>query len=135
MRLQLIQNSACRTILWLPKDTSIKHMHQELQILMLKDRKTYHMYVECHKNIYGIDSSLKFMFVRESDQRERRTRNSDALSMVVPLFRTFVGRKAFSYRGPHSWNTLDRPTSMMDSINVFKSHLLKEFMRDVNHLG
>ena len=71
-----------------------------------------------------MESSLKFMFVRESDQRERRTRNSDTLSMVVPFLRTTTGRKAFSYRGPYSWNSLNRSIRLIESINVFETDLL-----------
>ena len=75
------------------------------------------------------------MFIKESDQRERRTRNMDTLSMVVPFLRTTQGRKSFSYHGPYCWNSLDQPIRMIESINVFKNDILKLLMWDVNHPG
>ncbi len=134
-QLQLVQNAACRIILRKPMDTSIKSMHQESNIPTLGDRRTYHVLIECHKNIYNTDASLKYMFVCESDIRERCTRNTDTQSMFIPHYRTVTGRKAFSFRGPQTCNSLNRPIRMIESLNAFKSEILKDVMRDVNHPG
>ena len=57
---------------------------------MLNDQRIYHALIEWHKNIFNTESSLISMFVRESDNRERITRNSE-----TPKFVTIQGNAKF----------------------------------------
>ena len=75
------------------------------------------------------------MFIKTGDVHIRVTRNTESQAMIVLDIRSVIGRKAFSYRGPVKWNTLDRDLRQISSKNVFKNRLIKEFLRDVNHLG
>ena len=45
-QLQVIQNSACRIILKVPKDTNTIHMHNELKLMKLQDRRIFHTLVK-----------------------------------------------------------------------------------------
>ena len=51
-KLQLIQNSACRTILLANRYTSVIEMHSELNLNLLHMCRNYHLATECHRNIY-----------------------------------------------------------------------------------
>ena len=134
-KLQLIQNTACRTILMVDKRTSVKNMHAMLNLLLLDDRCMIHFKTECFKNISDNNASLSKFFILECDRRERQTRNTVANSMHVLDVRTPVGKKLFSYRGPFTWNQINREMRQSESLQIFKSNLTKEACRDVNHPG
>ena len=48
-KLQMIQNCACRIILGADNDTSVQHMHQELDLPTLNQRRKYHQALDCFK--------------------------------------------------------------------------------------
>ena len=63
-RLQLLQNSACRTILLAPYDTHVSEMHRTLGLLPLDKRRFLHMSFDCHKSVYfNGKSSLSGFYV------------------------------------------------------------------------
>ena len=134
-RLQYIQNCACRIILRADIYTSVTEMHQELKLPTLKQRRTIHMAIECHNNIFNKASGLHNMFKTLDETRTRRTRATDTNTMCVPNVRSMVGRKAFSYRGPRFWNNLSNEFRLIENKNSFKTHISKETCRDVNHPG
>ena len=134
-RLQLIQNGACRTILRVPKDTSVEQMHRELAIPTLNQRRQYHMATECYKAVNNPDSGLHHMFNLLSDTRARNTRLTTNRGMRVPNMKTVQGRKAFKYTGPLCWNSLEPDIKKSETVMSFKSNMLKLIMRDVNHPG
>lgn len=82
--LQLIQNTACRTILLADKRTSVKDMHANLNLMPLSNRWNLHFLTECYKNVHDMNASLSKFFVLESDLRMRQTRNTVSMSMHVP---------------------------------------------------
>ena len=55
-KLQMIQNNACRIILQVDKDTRIHSMHQELQLMTLKERRYYsnRMSQEYIQQLFGL---------------------------------------------------------------------------------
>ena len=55
--------------------------------------------------------------------------------MNVDNVRTLTGRKAYSYRGPSFWNTLDENAKQIENKNTFKKHIIEIICRDVNHPG
>ena len=103
--------------------------------MTLKERRDYHMSVECHKNVHNQFAALHSFFTPLSTIAVRTMRGTEAKQMSIPKKVTQTGRKAFSYRGPDHWNKLDVCLRNLDKVNPFKNQLLKEFMRDVNHPG
>ena len=124
-KLQLIQNTACRTILGADKDTSIKDMHKQLELLTLKQRRFIHQAVDCHNNIYNEEAGLHSMY-QTVDDRVRATRSIGTNYMKVPNIRSCTGRKAYSYSGPSFWNKLDSDTRQLEDKTAFKRHISKE---------
>ncbi len=106
-RLQMLQNSACRTILLATNDAHIDDMHNTLGLLTLQHRRDLHMSFACHKSVYfnGF-SSLSSFYVPVLQVHGRHTRYADSNKMVVPRAKTNLGQKAFSIRGPNHWNSI-----------------------------
>ena len=97
-KLQLVQNSACRTILLAESRTSSDEMHKELGLLRLNERRSLHLCFQLHKKVYVDDaSSLSKFFVPVVKITGRRTRGAVGLSMKVKNLRTETDRKAFSF--------------------------------------
>ncbi len=67
--------------------------------------------------------------------RLRQTCATTSNYMLVPDIRSHTGRKAYSYRGPAYWNTLDVESRMIENKANFKTHITKEVCRDVSHPG
>ena len=126
---------SCRTILMADKRTNTADMHGNLNLLTLAKRRTLHFNTECFKNATDTNVILNKFFNLECNRLERQTRNTVALCMHIPDIRSVLGRKAFSYHGPSSWNGLDKLLRQAQSVQIFKSNLTKELCRDVNHPG
>ena len=109
--------------------TPIAEMHDNLQLLTLKQRREYHLSIDCHKHVNISDSSLNYMF----KQKTSRTTRSGPKLVDVPQRRMVTGRKAFSLRGPNHWNSLDVSKREIENQDSFKRTLLKEMLRDVDH--
>ena len=63
-KLQLVQNSVCRTILLAESRTSTEDMHSELGLFHLDKRCKLHLCFQLHKNIFVDEtSSLSKLFV------------------------------------------------------------------------
>ena len=61
------------------------------------------------------------MFTPADRDRVRSTQNL----MTVIDVRSVNGRKAYSYRDPHFWNTLNNEARLFENKNSFKMHLTK----------
>ncbi len=131
-RLQLIQNIASRIILRANRRTSIEFMHNELNILTIKERQQVHLSMECFRQVHTT-SGLNNLFVKH--ETGRVTRGTDSKNMNIPILNTVTGRKAFSYRGPVHRNTLLADLKVNDNKTSFKSGISKLFARDENHPG
>ena len=130
----MIHNCACRIILGADNDTSVRQMHQQLEIPTLNQRQMYHQNIDCFNNINNAEAGLHKMY-KNSDNIGRTTRRTGTKHMVVRDIRSCVGRKAYSYEGPNFWNTLDSDTRCMTGKEAFKRHINKIICRDVNHPG
>ena len=95
-QLQLIQNVAYRIVLQADNRTNIKAMHTELKLLDLKDRQFLHLSMECFRQVNS-DSSLNYMFDHNVNE-QRVTPGALNNNMKVPIGRTDMGCKAFSYK-------------------------------------
>ena len=109
-------------------------MHQELELLTLKQRRYLHRAVDCHNNIFNEEAGLNNMY-KTVDDRNRVTRNTGTRYMKVPNIRSCSGRKAYSYQGPIIWNSLDNETRQITDKGAYKRHISKQLCRDVNHPG
>ncbi len=120
-RLQIFQNSACRTILLADSDTHISDMHNQLGLLYLQNRRDLHLAVTCHKSIYfnGL-SSLSEFYIPVVSVTGRSTRQTDTVCMRVPRMRTKIGQQAISYRGPKHWNRLPADLRIISNFTMFK---------------
>ena len=127
-KLQLVQNSACRTVLRCGKREPIANMHKDLNILTLEIRRKLHLSMDCHKAIHTNNSMTRYFQTRAT----RTTRAGDK-RLVIPNLKTNMGRKAFSYRGPSHWEGLPVHLKNIKSPDVFKSECLKTICRDENH--
>ena len=91
--------------------------------------------MDCHNNIFNSEAGLNSMFVKVDDQRTRTTRSTATNYMNVVNVWSITGRKAFSFREPTFWNSIDETTRVIKNKNTFKSHIIKIICRDVNHPG
>ena len=100
-RLQLLQNSACRTMLCTGRDTHIAHMHKNLGLLTLHERRHLHFAFETFKCINTeSNKGLQKFFVPIVPVNKCTTRSSKGKNMVVPRASTQMGHKAINVRGP-----------------------------------
>ena len=134
-KLQQIQNSAFRIILGTDIDTSVREMHKSLNLLTLSQRRTIHLAMEYFNCINNKESGLHKLFTLLSEIKIRTTRQTEAKLMSVPDIHTNTGHKAFSYRGPNSWNRIETSIRLIENKNNFKKEITKTTCLDINHLG
>ena len=95
------------------------------------------MYVsllKCNKCVHGIElHKLKRYFQIKQQGRNRRTRRCCEFDVEIPRIHTNVGRKAFAYYGPVTWNSLLRDLKETVNVNSFKSKLKKADIIFDNH--
>ena len=85
VKLQQVQNIACRIILKAGPRDHVREMHNELKLDMLEDRRKYHMLAECHKNIHmNSHTPLKKHFKLNTANPNRRTRRLCKFDVQVP---------------------------------------------------
>ena len=128
-KLQLLQNSACRTMLRCNKRTSVDQMHKDLEILKLDNRRKLHLSMECHKAINEEGHSLARYF----NKRIMRTTRAGETRVEVPNRRTNMGRRGISFRGPNHWEKLPSDIKTITSKTSFRSEYLKILFREENH--
>ncbi len=127
-RLQVMQNSACRTMLLCDKYTPTSQMHTDLKLLPLEKRRNLHISMDCFNHINNAESSLSKYFVKKNT---RTVRGGDKYQL--PHLKTTMGRKAYSYRGPEHWSQLPEDMKQITSKQLFKSEMTKSLLRDINH--
>ena len=120
-RLQILQNSACRTILLADAESHVQDMHNALGLLSLQNRRDLHLAFSCHKSIYfnGL-SSLSQYYVPVVSITGQSTRQTDTVCMRVPRMRTKIGQQAISYRGPKHWNRIPPELRLTSNFTTFK---------------
>ena len=120
-KLQLLQNSACRTILLAVRETHISDMHSELGLLYLNERRDLHFCFLLHKNYYvETPTGLSEKLIHSDTVVVRSTRARHHNNAVVPRVRTTMGEKSFQYRGPVFWNKLPIDIEGIDVFRIFK---------------
>ena len=125
-KLQLVQNSACRTILLAHRETHISDMHVDLGLLYLNERRDLHFSFLLHKNIHNEhDTGLSGNLIKCNTVAVRHTRGSTGNNVTVPRMRTNMGQKSFSYRGPVFWNLLPEGLKGIVVFRTFKIAISK----------
>ena len=126
-RLQRVQNSACKAILQVNREFHNHDAHVQLDLLPLHYCAELFLLTECHKSMYVTDTyCLEEFFVPILPVTGCRTRFAVNHNVKVPHKRTKVGKNAFCYRGPHSWNRLDTWAKSIEDFNEFKRVILAE---------
>ena len=114
-KLQLIQNVACRTILGADRYTNVKTMHNDLGLLTLKQRRFLHQAMDCHNNIYNPEAGLHHHY-NTIDDRQRVTRRTGTNYMKIPIIKSSMGRRAYSFQGPSFWNLHDEESRCIEQM-------------------
>ena len=73
------------------------------------------MAMECHNNTYNKEAGLHTFFNPIDSTRARSTRSENTKRMKTKTVRSVVGRKAFSFRGPNFWNTIDTDSRLIEN--------------------
>ncbi len=134
VKLQQVQNIACRIILKAGPRDHIREMHQELKLDMLEDRRKYHLLAECHKNVHSNKHTpLRRFFKLNVSNPKRRTRCVCKYDVQVPRVKTTLGQKAFSYIEPVTWNKLKADLKEIVKLDKFKLELKRSSYVLDNH--
>ena len=121
--LQKIQNRAARIVTSSPYDASAAPIIQNLGWPTISDLIRKETATLTYKSLNSLAPDyLSKLFAKCSDDRERFLRSSET-DLKIPLLKTINGQKAFSYRGPKLWNSLERATKLAPSLKTFKEQL------------
>ena len=121
--LQKIQNRAARIVTSSPYDASAASIIQNLGWPTISDLIRKETATLTYKSLNSLAPHyLSKLFAKCSDDRERFLRSSGT-DLKIPLLKTINGQKAFSYRGPKLWNSLERATKLAPSLKTFKEQL------------
>ena len=96
-----------RSILKAEWMTPSMHMHSDLQLLALDNRRKYHTVCEMHKiyhNQAPLSITKKFKYINEI--HERNTRSAARNDLYIPKCRTQLGQQNFMVRGPSIWTEI-----------------------------
>ena len=81
----------------------------------LSMRRTTHWYLFVYKSIVGLLPSYLFSYMRRK-QSDRSLRSLDYITFAIPSVRTELGKKAFSYAAPGTWNRLQQKLKLSSFI-------------------
>ena len=106
-KLQVCQNRLIRTVLKLPPRTHLDYSHfSQLNWLPVENRVSQLKLGHIHQIIHGsAPAYMSYCFTPVSNAHSIGTRASQA-SLVVPRYRSLVGKGTFKYTGAISWNNL-----------------------------
>ena len=118
-RLQSIQNFASKIVTNSKKFDQVTPLLRELNWLPVKEQFFYRDSVLtfiCHNDLAPQYLTSKFTKRSNIHTRNTRTRNS----LQIPLNRTVIGQRTFSYRGAYTWNNLQNELRQSASLASFK---------------
>ena len=125
-KMQILQNSACRTMLLGDRYIPTTQMHGYLNLSTLVQRRELHLSMACPNHVNSQSSSLNRYF---KPRKTRATRVGDT-QMQLPNLRTEAGKKAHSYRVSHHWENLPTQLNDIASKLVFKQSDLENNLVD-----
>ena len=129
--LQKLQNAALCLILLALKETHIKDMHSDLNLITLAERRKHHSCHQVYKNLQG-EAPAKITQMTQEVQSEHSMslRSVQQHILYVPNYRLESTPKGFRYRGPHTWNLVEEDCKHSTSLPSFKRSLYNS-----NYLG
>ena len=106
-KLQVCQNKLIRTVLKLSPRTHLDYSHFKLLNWLPVDKRVTQLKLShVHNVIHG--TAPKYMsnyFIPVNSSHNIRTRSSQA-SLIVPRYRSLLGKSSFKYTGAVEWNSL-----------------------------
>ncbi len=121
-KVQRIQNSACRIVLFADKRTHIVDLHRELNLLELHMRRKFHLDTLVFKCMHNLAPRYLCNLLESLNQiTDVQTRALTQGNLKVPRTRTKTAEKSFSVRGPASWNSLSLILKECESLYSFKT--------------
>ncbi len=106
-KVQKIQNSAYRIVLFAERRTHMIDMNNELKLLYMDECSMYNFCVILFKCLNNMaPDHLKHLLTSHADTHDVNTRSVQDGELQVPRARTMAGESAFYVRGPKTWNTL-----------------------------
>ena len=130
LKLERLQNYACRIILKQPRIASATQLRSILNLPTLKSRRDLHSVTQVYKCLNNLDPGyLRPLIMKTSTVHHHYTRLSSTNSLQLPLPSTSYGKKVFSFSGPLTWNSLPADIKEASSLSSFtraaQSHVLK----------
>ena len=122
-RLQRIQNSLARVVV--PSVKKFDHISPTLHALHwlpIQERITFKIATITFKTLRQKQPSYLFDLLRPYIP-SRSLRSSDKHLLTVPLIKSAIGRRSFSFAAPTVWNSLPLLLRATDSYALFRSHL------------
>jgi hypothetical protein len=121
-RLQLVQNSLARAVLSLKRSDHITPALIKLHWLPVKQRINFKIAFITYKLLQNNQPSYLSDLVKFY-KPSRTLRSADSLQLHVPLVKTELGRRSFSFAAPTIWNQLPLSLRTATSLSIFHSQL------------
>ena len=130
-KLQRLQNFAGKVILKVPYDTPSEHVRSQLNWLSVKKRIYFHESVMMFKCLNGLSPDYlcrKFNHVNHAYTTRQITKHN----IQIQKCKLSCGQRTFEYRGSSIWNKIPSDIRNSQSLNVFKTTILKHIYKDEN---
>ncbi len=107
-KIQKLQSSALRIVLYETKRAHISDMHRQLNVVSLEDRRHIHTIGQVFKCLHEMaPQSVCQQLQRVETGHGMAMRSSTKIKLALPALSLDTRRKSFKYRCPYFWNTLD----------------------------
>ena len=122
--LQRLQNTALRIILNRDRDTHIKDLHQEANMLTLNICRKHHL---CHQIFKGLSDLAPPYLCNKLElvemDRQRITRSIGQGHLRPKTVRLELCKKNFYYKAPKAWNPLEIDIKQSKDLKCLKTQL------------
>ena len=127
MRLQYVQNNACRMILLAGKYANVATMHRDLGLSTLLDRRLFHSCGFMYKIRNGqiLAERLVILFEEIEEKHGRDTRSSERGDLVICQTRTNYGERSVKVFGSRIWNLLSLDLRNCKTFETFSRNYWK----------
>ena len=126
--LQRIQYAAARIVTRTPKREHMTPILKQLHWLPVPKRIDFKLACITWQCVHGSAAPAYLKEMCKSYEPSRSLRSASAYRLQVPVARTNIGRRAFSYAGPHVWNSLPLQLIQCQSYPVFKKNFKNIFI-------
>ena len=130
-KLQLVQKFACRIVRGIRKYDHVTPKLKCLSWLPVSSQLYYRNALLALKCMNGrAPEYLSTFFTKRCDVNRYTTRNSQLLSVHVPLLKTASGQRTFYYWTVSIWNSLESILKLSSNESIFKKCLKSKLLRD-----